>query len=291
MPLDRPILVLGSQGMLGRAWCELLRQRGEAFEAHDLDTLDVTRKQDLARIIAMRPAAVINCVAYTDVDGAESDESAAELLNTRVPGDLAAISREIDTLFVHYSTDYVFGGTNRTPRLPDSMKDPLSVYGRTKLEGERVVTASGARSLIIRTSWLYAPWGKNFVLTIANLARKGDRLRVVNDQRGRPTSAEHLAATSHRLVSRGEEGLYHITDGDACTWYEFAEAIVELTGADCSVEPCTSEEFPRPAPRPSYSVLDLSEVETLLGTMPHWRKNLSAVIEQVYGRVGQREVS
>jgi dTDP-4-dehydrorhamnose reductase len=264
--------------MLGRAWCQLLDREGFTYTAHDIDTLDLTKADNLARLVEIQPAWVINCAAYTDVDGAETDSRAAFDVNTGVPAALATLCRQNEFTLIHYSTDYVFGGQAKSSRRVGDRKVPMGVYGRSKLLGEEAIADSGCRHLIVRTSWLYAPWGKNFVRTIAAAARKRDKLRVVDDQRGRPTSAEHLAAVTLELIRRDQLGTFHVTDGGDCTWCDFAGQIVRLTGADCTVEPCTSEEYPRPAERPAYSVLDLTATEELVGAMPRWQDNLADVL-------------
>ncbi len=274
----KPFVVLGAGGMLGRAWCELLQRKGYRYIGHDIDTLDLTQSDQLAQLADMRPAWVVNCAAYTDVDGAESEPEKAHQLNATVPADLARLCRDIDATLIHYSTDYVFGGSSDKPRRVEDPKSPMGVYGRTKLAGEEAIRSSDAGHLIVRTSWLYAPWGRNFVRTIAGAAAQRDTLRVVNDQRGRPTSAEHLAEASLQLLTRDQQGTFHVTDGGQCTWFDFAQEIVRLTGARCTVEPCTSEEYPRPAKRPAYSVLDIRKTQEQLGPLPDWPENLADVI-------------
>ena len=172
----------------------------------------------------------------------------------------------------------MFDGHAEAPYPVDRACDPVNAYGRSKRVGEEAVLASDGPHLLIRTSWLYAPWGKNFVLTIAKLAAERDSLRVVNDQRGRPTSSQHLAALSLGLLEAEQRGVFHGTDGGECTWYDFASEIARIVAPSCEVAPCTSDEYPRPAVRPAYSVLDLTRTESVLGPMPDWRENLAAVL-------------
>ena len=179
---------------------------------------------------------------------------------------------------MHYGTDYVFSGEADAPYPVHAPQAPLSAYGRSKADGERRVWASGARSLLVRTSWLYAPWAKNFVRTIAAAAKSKPELRVVDDQRGRPTSAEHLAATTWALVERNIAGIVHVTDGGECSWFELATAVAAAVAPECKVLPCTTAEFPRPAKRPRYSVLDVAKTEALVGPMPRWQDNLADVL-------------
>ncbi|MFG0329791.1 MAG: dTDP-4-dehydrorhamnose reductase [Phycisphaerales bacterium] len=277
---DGPVVVVGAGGMLGRAWMTLLKRCAIDSIGLDLPEFDMTDPDAVSREIRTEHAAVINCAAYTDVDGAEADELTAERLNAHAVELLARRCAETATPFVHFSTDYVFNGDASAPWKTDAEPDPINAYGRTKWHGEIAARSAGDRLLLVRTSWLYAPWGKNFVLTIARIAEERDELQVVDDQVGRPTSAEHLASTTWTLLERGARGLVHVTDGGSCSWYEFALEIVKRTDAACLVEPCATDQFPRPAARPRYSVLDLEETERLLGPMPHWRDNLAAVLER-----------
>ncbi|MHC4994418.1 MAG: dTDP-4-dehydrorhamnose reductase [Planctomycetota bacterium] len=276
---DRPILIVGASGMLARAWMELLDARSLAYESVDFDRLDLTRPETIPAEVCERHGLVVNCAAYTDVDGAETNEDLARKINGDGVGDLATRCAQIGATLIHYSTDYVFSGDAEAPYPTDAPRQPLGAYGHTKAVAEELIERSGADYLIARTSWLYAPWGKNFVNTIASLVTERDTIKVVDDQRGRPTSCQHLAATSLALLQNGERGIFHVTDGGECTWHEFAREIARLTGATCDVQPCTTDEFPRPAPRPTYSVLDLSKTEASVGAMPDWRENLAAVLD------------
>ena len=180
---------------------------------------------------------------------------------------------------VHYSTDYVFDGTATEPYAIDHPRSPVSAYGRSKALGEKLVEESGVEHLLVRSSWLYAPWGNNFVLTIRNLSKSRPVLRVVDDQRGRPTDSRNLAAASLQLTKSGHRGIAHVTDGGECTWFELATLVASVANPDCRVEPCSSEEFPRPARRPAYSVLDISATESELGPMPPWQARVRDVLE------------
>jgi dTDP-4-dehydrorhamnose reductase len=181
---------------------------------------------------------------------------------------------------VHYSTDYVFDGEASAPYRVDELRRPQNAYGRSKARGEELLLATGCEHLLLRTSWLYAPWGKNFVDTIARFGRERPSLRVVADQRGRPTSAQYLAQRSLEFVDKRARGIFHVTDGGECTWFEFARAIVAGSGGSALVEPCTSAEYSRPARRPPYSVLDLSATDALLGPSRSWQQNLSDVLRE-----------
>jgi len=224
---------------------------------------------------------VINCTGYNDVDGAETAEEDAWRMNVGALDGIATRCAEVGATLLQYSTDYVFAGTSKDPYSVDAPLDPVNAYGGTKAEGEAAVRASGCDFLLIRTSWLYAPWGRNFVRSIAALAKERDSIRMVADQRGRPTSVHHLASASRELLRLGARGTLHVCDAGECTWFDFAREIVHQLHLDCRVEPCTTAEFPRPAPRPASSVLDLSRTEALLGPLPHWRENLAAVIQDL----------
>jgi len=278
-----PVLVIGARGMLGRAVVSRLLEREIVVDTPPLATLDLAKDDTIALGVGARRRLVINCAAYTDVDGAEASEELATTINGHGVSVLAGACRNAGALLVTYSTDYVFNGAAATPYQTDQALDPLNAYGRSKAAGERALAAAGGESLNIRTSWLYAPWAKNFVRTIAAAARARPLLRVVHDQRGRPTSAEHLARASLRLIEAGATGNHHVTDGGECTWFELATEIVRLAGlaGQCKVEPCTTAEFPRLAKRPAYSVLDLSKTEAILGPMPHWTQNLADVMRRL----------
>jgi len=281
---NKPLLLLGSDGMLGRAFAELLQNQNRPFEARTFPQFDLTRQDSIRDAISTRFSAVINCAAYTDVDGAETNQVLAQQINASGVGHLAINCRLASLPLVHFSTDYIFDGTGRTPYPPVPPPDdsrPINVYGRSKLQGEQLIREVSDEHLIIRTSWLYAPWAKNFVRTIAAASRSKPELQVVNDQQGRPTSAQHLAASTLALLNRKARGIYHITDSGQCTWFDFACEIVRLTNANCNVTPCTSAAFPRPAKRPAYSVLDIAKTESELGPLPTWKSNLEAVISRL----------
>jgi dTDP-4-dehydrorhamnose reductase len=274
-------LITGSNGMLGRSWVNLLTKRGIAFDALDRSKLDLSKPDTLAETIGDDYHTVVNCAAWTAVDAAESQEEAATLVNAKAVEVIAEHCEAVDTFLITYSTDYVFNGQAVTPYRIDHPRQPLSAYGRSKAKGEEALLATGVEHLLIRTSWVYAPWGKNFVRTIAKAALTRPELKVVSDQRGRPTSAEHLARTSLALLEKGASGTFHVTDGGECSWFDFAAEIVRLTGAASKVNACTSDEYPTPTKRPPYSVLDLSETEALLGAMPDWQHNLADVIKRL----------
>ena len=280
MPLDRT-LILGSGGMLGRAWTGLLTAHGVEFDAIDQDRLNLEDIDAVRRFDVSDYSLVVSCAAWTAVDDAESSYDRCHAINATAVRELARNAADAGARFVTYSTDYVFSGSATEPYRTTEVHDPVNAYGRSKAAGEVALGEIESDWLCIRTSWVYAPWGKNFVRTIAAAARTRPELRVVDDQRGRPTSAEGLARTSLGLVQAGVRGFAHATDGGECTWFEFASEIVRLIGADARVHPCTSDEYPRPATRPAYSVLDLSETEALIGPMTPWQAALADVVRRL----------
>ncbi|MEL6795615.1 MAG: dTDP-4-dehydrorhamnose reductase [Planctomycetota bacterium] len=280
--LAGPVLVIGGDGMLGRAVCAALQGAGVSFARPTVEQLDLTSRGSIGGAVAAGPwKTVINCAAYTDVDGAESDEKSAHAVNANGPAMLAEACAESGARLVHISTDYVFSGKADRPYKVDDPVMPSSVYGKTKLAGEEAVVQASRRNIVVRTSWLYAPWAKSFVRTMAMLTRDKDSLKVVDDQRGTPTSAEHLAGVIVSLLRGDARGVFHGTDGGECTWFEYACAIRDGLGHACDVQPCRTDEFPRPAPRPAYSVLDVSGTEEVVGPMPGWRANLARVLPRL----------
>jgi dTDP-4-dehydrorhamnose reductase len=282
------VLLLGADGMLGRAWHELAERERLPVLTRVFPAFDLTRREHVDGLPLREVDVVVNCTGWTDVDGAEIREAEATALNGDGVGWLAEGCRAAGCLLVHYSTDYVFSGDATAPYAVDHPRAPLNAYGRSKAVGEARIEAilGGTEAatggfLLLRTSWLYAPWGNNFVRTMARLGRHKDSLAVVHDQRGRPTSAEHLAATSLALVRQGARGTLHVTDGGECTWYELARAVIERVNPACTVTPCTTAEFPRPAKRPAYSVLDLGPTEALVGPMPPWQAHVADVVARL----------
>jgi dTDP-4-dehydrorhamnose reductase len=274
-------MLIGPDGMLGRAWAGLLADRAIDFVGITYPEFDFGRPGAVDDLELGGIDTIVNCAAWTDVDGAEADEATAALVNADGVGALARRAAVANATVVHYSTDYVFSGDAVAPVPIDAPIAPINAYGRTKALGEQAVVGAGEEHLVVRTSWLYAPWGHNFVRTMARLGKERPSLRVVDDQRGRPTSCEHLASTTLALLELGERGMVHVTDGGECTWFELARHVMGKLHPACVVEPCTSEEFVRPARRPAYSVLALDRVEALLGPMPHWTANVDAVLERL----------
>ncbi|HEV3171266.1 MAG TPA: dTDP-4-dehydrorhamnose reductase [Actinocrinis sp.] len=278
-------LVTGAAGMLGREADQILRAAGHEVEACDRNRLDVTD----ARAVhdAVRGCdIVVNAAAWTDVDGAEKNEADATALNGTAVENLATACAESHALLLHISTDYVFPGTARAPIPEDAPPEPINAYGRSKLAGESAVTRMLPRGgYIVRTAWLYGEHGRNFVTTILRAAEQRDFLDVVDDQRGQPTSAGALAAALLALglsamAEGAPPGVYHATCRGETTWYGLARAAFELTGLDPDrVRPTTTDKFPRPAPRPAYSVLRHDRWEAAgLPPLPAWQDSLAAFL-------------
>jgi dTDP-4-dehydrorhamnose reductase len=274
-------VLLGAGGMLHRAWDALLNQRNVARRNFRRSDLDLARPETIDAALPTDCKLLINCAAFTDVDAAEDNEQLATTINGLAVGAVANACRRRGAFRVHYSTDYVFDGNGARPYLPDAPRNPLGAYGRSKAVGEQLLEQSGCSHLLIRTSWLYAPWGKNFVRTIASFARQNKPLKIVHDQRGRPTSSEHLAAATLKLLEHDAQGTHHLTDGGHCTWYEFAKEIARRINPSCPVTPITTAQLGRPAQRPAYSVLDLTKTESLLDPMPPWQQNLADVLSRL----------
>jgi dTDP-4-dehydrorhamnose reductase len=231
---------------------------------------------------------IINCAAYTNVDKAEVDEDFCTLLNAKSVENLAIAMKEVNGLLVHISTDYVFGGDPyNTPCKEDQKGTPTGVYGKTKLQGEQNILASGCNHVIIRTAWLYSEFGKNFVKTMIHLTATKPQLKVVFDQVGTPTYAYDLAAAIYEIVSKrkyeGNNGVYHYSNEGVCSWYDFTKMIAEYTGnINCDIQPCHSNEFPSLVKRPAYSVLDKTKIKETFGlTVPYWIDSLKACLEKM----------
>ena len=253
-------LITGASGQLGLALQAELTQRGIDFVGANSSELDITKPLSVNQMVDLiKPGVIINAAAWTDVDGAESNESTAYSVNALGPQNIANAASKAGALLVQISTDYVFSGDASSPWSEQAPRNPQSVYGSTKSEGEKfVLTTLPSNSYVVRTAWLYSSKGKNFAKTMANVAlvEEGE-VRVINDQIGQPTFARDLAKQIVELVlSEAPTGIYHSTNGGQATWFEFAQEVFKLVGADVSrVIPVLTSEFPRPARRPNYSVL------------------------------------
>lgn len=272
------ILLTGRNGQVGWELDQTLQQLGNVLPT-DRSTLDLIDTDAIRRVIReVRPHMIINAAAYTAVDKAEAEPELAMQINGVAPGVMAEEAEQLGALLVHYSTDYVFDGDRSTPYAEDDTPHPLSSYGRSKLEGEERIRGSGCRSLILRTSWVYGPRGKNFYLTIARKAAADEPLRVVNDQYGVPTTSSFLAQYTVDLIRKEATGLLDLVPSGETTWFAFAREIVRLWGSRSAEEPIRSEQFPTAARRPRYSVLDKTRAEKVLGLqLPDWRALLADV--------------
>ncbi|MBQ6138661.1 MAG: dTDP-4-dehydrorhamnose reductase [Methanobrevibacter sp.] len=249
------IMITGAYGMLGSDLREVLKNfELIATGSKDLDISDEEKVMDL--ICEKSPDLVINAAAYTAVDDCESHYDEAYAVNAIGPKNLAIACRKQDIPLVHISTDYVFDGNKRTPLIETDKLGPQSAYGKTKLEGEKFIQENTDKYFILRTAWLYGLHGNNFVKTMLDLAETHDEITVVNDQIGSPTYSLDLAVAITNLLHSDKYGIYHVTNEGECSWYDFAKLIFELSNLDVNVIPVSTEEFPRPAPRPHYSVLD-----------------------------------
>lgn len=288
-------LITGGSGQLGIAVSQVLDKLGIAFDAWNSKDLDITQSSSVREAIEkLSPTVIINCAAWTDVDGAESHERDASRVNSDGPENLAIAAKLCNSRLIHVSTDYVFSGESQSPWQIEDAINPQSAYGRTKAQGERRVLATNPESsFIVRTAWLYSPWGKNFAKTMTKLALKGDgEVRVVNDQVGQPTSASDLAKQLVELgLTTSPAGIYHGTNSGQGTWFEFAQEIFKLAGADVGrVFPVSSTEYSRPAKRPSYSVLGHDAwANTSVKPMRYWRIALADAMPAIISAVKAEE--
>ncbi len=283
MSIFGTVIIIGSTGMLGRELAAACRRRNTDVHTYaGRESLDITNQAAVRRVFgATKPRVVINAAGYTDVDRAEADPDAADQVNHLGLAILSQACRHIGALLVYYSTDYVFNGMSHRPYRIDDHPDPINAYGRSKLAGEQAVSDSGCEYLMLRTSWLFAPHGRNFVRTILALAGQRPTLDVVNDQRGRPTYAADLAQMTLDLVEHGARGTLHAANTGHCSWYEFARTMIEFAGLECDVRPSATSPVPRPARRPRFSVLDLSETIAVIGEPRHWKDALAECVEEL----------
>jgi len=279
------ILLAGRNGQVGWELERALVRLGEVV-ATDRDSLDLADFDAIRRVVReAKPGLIVNAAAYTAVDQAESEPDAAMRVNGEAPGVLAEEAKRLGALLVHYSTDYVFDGAKRSPYTEDDVPNPLSAYGKSKLQGEQSVRAAGCRHLILRTGWVYEHRGRNFVLTMLEKAKQGAPLRVVADQTGTPTRARDIAAlTAEALGCRPPPvGTFHASAAGETSWHGFATAILELAGLPATVEAIPTSAYPTPAARPKYSVLDSSLLPRTTGVRPigPWREGLAALLSEI----------
>ena len=293
------IVITGANGQLGKELQKIIRTgkaeigeisksvaSAEVFAA-DVDVLDITNLNNVrAYLNDIKPDVVINCAAFTNVDGCESSKDLAFKVNALGPRNLAIASELIGAKLVQVSTDYVFPGVGTSPLRECDATNPVSTYGTTKLLGEEYVRDFSSKYYIVRTAWLYGYVGKNFVYTMINLAKKLDKITVVDDQRGNPTHANDLAYHILKLIKTEEYGVYHCTGKGECSWYDFASKIIGMTGENCEVKPCTSEEYakmnPASASRPEYSSLDNMMLRCTVGDeMRDWQDAIEKFMNKV----------
>lgn len=253
------VLVTGANGMLGQDLCPILEDAGFEVVETDVDTLDITNELMVHRVIGEeKPDLIIHCAAYTNVDKAEEDLSTATLINVIGTENIAKAAAKNDSVMVYISTDYVFDGTKDSPYLPDDKPNPINNYGLTKLQGEQAVQKHCEKFYIARTSWLYGHHGKNFVETMISLASKPE-LKVVDDQIGCPTWTVELAGGILKLLEK-PFGIYQVCGSGHTSWYGFAREIFKQQGLDVNLKPCATEEFPRPAKRPAFSIMENGKI-------------------------------
>ena len=303
------ILVTGANGQLGMEMRIVAKGSADRYiftdvnrvEGFDTEYLDITDLEAVCRFVAdNKVEAIVNCAAYTNVDAAETNRALAEKLNAEAPENLAKAMKEVDGLLVHISTDYVFGGDPyNTPCQEDQKGTPTGVYGLTKLHGEEAIIRTNCKHVIIRTSWLYSEFGKNFCKTMLSLTATKSELKVVFDQVGTPTYALDLATAIAAIIkdykttqgskldahSYPKTGIYHYSNEGVCSWYDFATMIAEMAGhTDCKISPCHSNEFLSPVKRPAYSVLDKTKIKETFGIeVPYWTTSLKKCLEGLKG--------
>ena len=282
------ILVTGANGQLGQELRSLPKTDATYFFT-DIEELDITQIESIQHFVSENQInVIINCAAYTNVSKAEEEIDKAELINTQAVANLANIAKNNNAVLIHISTDYVFGGNCvNTPIKEDATTNPLGVYGRTKLMGEKEIIKSGCKYIIIRTAWLYSAYGNNFVKTILRLSKEKESMNVVYDQVGTPTYAGDLALVIKMIAEsdfRHKQGVYHFSNEGAISWYDFAQAIVELSESKCEINACSSDDFGDSVSRPNYSVLDKAKIKQTIGlSIPYWKDSLKVCLSKLNG--------
>lgn len=279
------ILVTGGNGQLGNSIKKISSDYPQhTFFFTDVPEVDITNLNLLDRLMEEKSVdAIINCAAYTAVDKAESDVALAESINVAGPKNLAEAAKKRGAKLIHVSTDYVFNGTANEPLKEEAQTDPIGVYGRTKLAGEQAVKDSGCDALVIRTAWLYSEFGNNFVKTMLRLGREREQLGVVFDQVGTPTYAPDLAVAIMTLLEKGFSGfdLYHFSNEGVISWYDFTKAIFRLENINIMLNPIESCEYPTPAKRPAYSVLNKKKIKAAGVSVPYWEDSLRVCLKEL----------
>ena len=278
------ILISGANGQLGKSFKSITLNENHNYIYYSREELDITNKESIAKAFEReKPAYFINCGAYTQVDKAEEDQEAAFLINTSGPSNLAEICKDTSCVLIHISTDYVFDGNNSSPYNESDATHPVSIYGKSKLEGELRILEINPDAYIIRTAWLYSQFGKNFLKTIYNLAKSKPELNVVEDQIGTPTFAPDLAKAIDDIIDKSYQdkkanhfpGIYHFTNEGVASWFDFAKAITSYGKFNCIINAIGSDQFPTPAKRPSYSLLDKTKIKSKFQiNIPYWRDSV-----------------
>ena len=283
------ILITGANGQLGSEFKKIAQKASQVFDFHDIDTLDLLDTQKLNQYFSKEsPDIVVNCAAYTAVDKAEQEKDLAHKGNCTVVTNLVKVCRDFNCILIHISTDYVFDGTNYRPYLEDDDVRPQNEYGRTKLYGEQEALKFD-KSMVIRTSWLYSSFGNNFVKTMIRLGKEKKELNVVSDQIGSPTFAGDLATAIFKIIKKIDKdsnafvpGIYHFANEGVCSWYDLAWEIMKLKKFSCKVKPIETKEYPTPAKRPQYSVLNKRKIcMTYKLEIPHWKESLKKCIRSL----------
>ncbi len=284
------ILITGAYGQVGSELKVLSEQYDWTFHFHNRDTLDITSLEDVLRFFDENNIdTCINCAAYTAVDKAESDEATARLVNVIGAENLARACATRNATLIHYSTDYVYHGSQNRPFKETDTTSPQGVYAATKLEGDEKVLAANLRTLVIRTSWVYSSFGHNFVKTMLRLGKERDHLTVIFDQTGTPTYARDIAAATLTILQGLDDiniqevaGIYHFSNEGVTSWYDFAKAIFEIKNIDCHVAPIETKDYPTPAARPHFSVLNKGKIKAVFGLeIPHWRDSLKDCLKVI----------
>lgn len=282
------ILITGANGQLGNEFRALSeRHPRHSFIFLSRQELSISDANSVREVLQThRPQWVVNCAAYTAVDKAETEKEIAMSINAEAAGVLASVCAELGAKFIHISTDYVFDGSSAAPYHEDATTGPINTYGQTKLRGEQLVQQNDPAAIIIRTSWVYSCFGNNFVKTMMRLMKERESINVVSDQVGSPTYAADLAKAIMHIIennnAKNAKGIFHYSNEGQISWYEFAQAIKELTGSNCSVNPIPSSQYPTPAKRPQYSLLDKSRIRSAFDLeIRGWRESLEVCVTKL----------
>ena len=282
----KKIIILGSKGQLGNEFQELEKQFPSfKFFFYDVAEMDIVNKELVEKDIAeIKPDYIVNCAAYTAVDKAETEKELAYAINSDAVRNIAEACSSNAAKFIHISTDYVFDGEASEPYKEDSPVNPFSVYGLSKLQGEKEALQTDKEVIIIRTAWVYSTYGSNFVKTMLRLMKTKPEISVVADQYGSPTYARDLAIAIMQIISDGKwvPGIYHFTNDGIINWFDFASAIKKLSGLSCIIHPITTEQYPTPAKRPKYSVLDKTKIQQTFGIkLKNWKESLEDCLREM----------